>query len=167
MKNQTVVILMFLLLPVVNFGQQNQNGQAYSIENIKAYLYLDTKGTLSRDITDNFSLFNTVIGEGDAGSPSHSTMVVVKIRRNYRQDMETRKIRLIATEQGKPKLDKTIDFSVYDNNYTYYAAFWLYDTGCGSVTLTAEILNDKSGKSKKSPTIESKMEKTIDFGCGE
>lgn len=167
MKKLFLIIFVLFVTSVAGIAQPKQEPLPYAIDSIKAYLYLNTKGEMSKEITDNFLLFNTIIGEGDAGSPSHATMVVVKINRKFEMGSETRKIRLTATIDGLPLLTQTLDFSLYDNDYAYYAAFMLQNTGCGAVKLVAEIINEKMVNKKKVQTVESKSERVIDYRCGE
>jgi hypothetical protein len=138
--------------------------QGYEISSIRAYLYHEDSGTLSsQDIIalPKGSLWNTIIGEGAAGSPSHATMVVVEISGKPGSYEPKRKVELIAYERGKNKilkLKKTYDIGVLSSQGRYLAAFWLYDTGCAPIEILAQIIGQ--------PSV-SKVEKQIDFECGE
>jgi hypothetical protein len=134
----------------------------YKITAIKAMLFYEQKGTFSRDILakPEMSLWNTVIGEGEAGSPSSSTMVVVEVTGKGGADAPTpaRKVELTATASGKVLLKRAVDISLLEDTGKFYAPFWLYDTGCGRIKLSARIVGQ---------TQPSAMTKTIPFECGE
>jgi hypothetical protein len=141
------------------------NTPPYKITAIKAFLYYDQKGTFSENIIDNpdfNTLWNTVIGEGSAGSPSNATMVVVEITGKAGTYEMSRQIEFIATEtdqQGKKtKFKRTCEIGILNENGKYFAAFWLYDTGCIPLKLSARIVGQSQA---------SKMEKKIEFNCGE
>lgn len=140
----------------------------YKIESIKAFLYYnqnkatkDTSvaGTYSPNIIDNdsISLWNVIIGEGDAMGCSDQTMIVVEISGNPK-DYTRRQLRFKAVSEGKVLLSKKMEFAILDSNSKYYATYLLYDTGCNKIKVSAEIF----GK-----IIESKMEKMINYECGE
>src|SRR5919202_6847730 len=72
----------------------------YKITGIKAMLFFEQKGTFSDDILSrpNIALWNTVIGEGDAGIPSNSTLVLVEVSGEHNpNELPNRKVELIAT----------------------------------------------------------------------
>ena len=133
----------------------------YKVTGIKAMLFYDGKGTFSRDVLakPDFSFWNTVIGEGDAEGPSNSTLVLVEISGNPSRDEASppRKIEFTATASGKVVLKRTSDIGLFANG-KFYAGFWLYDTGCQPIRISARIIGQ---------TQPSSMSKTIPFKCGE
>lgn len=133
----------------------------YKITALKAMLFYDEKGTFSDDIIaeTNLSLWNTIIGEGSAGSPSNSTLVLVEVSGQYNPDAAApnRKVELTATASKKIILKRLSDIGIGKSG-KYYAAFWLYDTGCEPIRLSTRIV----GQSQPST-----MTKTIPFKCGE
>lgn len=136
----------------------------YELSSLKAYLYHEESGTVStKDIISlpKGSLWNTTIGAGAAGSPSHATLVVVEITGKPGSYEPKRKVELIAQETGKTKtlkFKKTAVLGGLSREGKYFAAFWLYDTGCVPIVLSARLLG-QSGVSKSG--------KVIDFSCGE
>ncbi|HKC63852.1 MAG TPA: hypothetical protein VKB86_09455, partial [Pyrinomonadaceae bacterium] len=104
----------------------------FKITAIKAMLFYDGKGTFSDDLftQPNLALWNTIIGEGSAGSPSNSTLVLVEVSGKYDPNSVTpnRKVVFTATESGKILLSKSIIISMGKDG-KFYAPFWLYDTG--------------------------------------
>lgn len=168
MKTKQILLsAVIILCGALAFGQGKN--APYKIERIKAFLYYNTNksmdtpqvaGTLSENLIDNDSmmLWNTIIGEGSAQGMSNQTFVVVEISGNPK-DYVSRDIRLTALLGKKVALRQSQSFAILDQNNRYYAAFMVYDTGCGKLTLTAEILNKQ--------LVESKLKKTIAFNCGE
>jgi hypothetical protein len=133
----------------------------YKIMGIKAMLFYDGKGTFSRDVLakPDFSFWNTVIGGGDAEGPSNSTLVLVEISGNPSRDEASppRKIEFTATAAGKVVLKRTSDIGLFKDG-KFYSGFWLYDTGCQPIKISARILGQMQPSS---------MSKTIPFKCGE
>jgi hypothetical protein len=167
MKKTLFSVLLLLSTAVCISAQQTKSSVPYSIDSIQAYLYYESTGTFSKEITEDFTLWNTIIGEGSAEHPSNSTLVKVKLSRKFKEGSFNRKIRLTASIEGKVLLKQTLDFSLYDENYCYYAGFWLYDTGCGQLKLSAEIIEEKTIQGKPSQKLEAKRDKIIPFNCGE
>jgi len=134
----------------------------YKISAIKAMLFYDGKGTFSRDVLarPDFTFWNTIIGEGDAEGPSNSTLVLVEVTGNPspNEPSPSRKVEFIAVASRKILLKRTTDIGLFGDNGKFYTAFWLYDTGCQPVKITARII----GQSQPSS-----MSKTIPFACGE
>jgi hypothetical protein len=167
MKRLIFSLILIALAAITNYAQQNKSTVPYAIDSIKAYLYYETQGSFSNEITNDFALWNTIIGEGSAGFPSNSTFVKVKISRKFNQGDFYRKIRLTATIEQKTVLKQSIDFTLYGNDYTYYAGFWIYNTGCGQLKLTAEIIEEKTVQGKATQKVEAKRDRIIPFECGE
>jgi hypothetical protein len=135
---------------------------AYRITAIKAMLFYDDKGTFSRDVLAKpaFTFWNTIIGEGDAEGPSNSTLVLVEIAGNpsRNEPLPLRKVEFTATSSRRVVLQRTADIGLFGDDGKFYAAFWLYDTGCQPVRIAARILGQKQASSLKA---------TIPFACGE
>ena len=133
----------------------------YKITAIKAMLFYDGKGTFSRDVLakSDFTFWNTVIGEGDAEGLSNSTLVLVEISGNPSPNEASppRKIEFTATASGKVVLKRASDIGLFTDG-KFYAGFWLYDTGCQPIKISARIIGQ---------TQPSSMSKTIPFKCGE
>ena len=134
----------------------------YKITAVKAMLFYDGSATFSRDVLakPSFSFWNTIIGEGDAGAPSNSTLVLVEVARNApsNDDLPPRKVELTATVPRKPPFKRTVEIGLFGNGGKFYAAFWLYETGCEPVTLVARIIGQTQ------PSI---VTRKIPFDCGE
>lgn len=139
--------------------------QKLSIANMQARLFFENTGKFSPDVfTNQVNLWNTTI-EGDSREgASESMLVVVEIRAEGEGLIpRNRKVELIAryriadqSGRGKPAFfTKTMTINI-GSDYKYFAAFWIYDTGCHPVDLTARIIGQRG-----------RLKKTINFGCGE
>lgn len=134
----------------------------YKITAIKAKLFYDGTGTFSRDVLSkpDFTFWNTIIGEGDAEGPSNSTLVLVEVsgKPSPNEPPPSRKVEFTAIESGKVLMKRTIDIGLFGDNGRFYAAFWLYDTGCEPIKISARIVGQIQPSS---------LTKTIPFACGE
>ena len=148
-------------------GAQGQRTPApYKISAMRAMLFYDKTGTFSKDILadPNIALWNTIIGEGDSGGASSQTMVVVELSGRPEDYAPTRKIEFSATYVGRGaaarqnNVRRTADTGIFGQDGKFYAAFWLYDTGCTPVKLTARV----TGQARPAS-----LSKTINFRCGE
>ena len=125
------VILLTLLSFTSKLGATTNSGKAapqppFKITAIKAMLFFDEKGTFSDDLLTqpNLSLWNTIIGEGSAGSSSNSTLVLVEVSGKYNPDeaAPNRKVEFTATASKKIVLKRLADIRIGENG-KYYAAF--------------------------------------------
>jgi hypothetical protein len=157
-----LVLLAFSSTSNVTAASRRPATPPYKITAIKAMLYYEQKGTFSRDIlaAPEMTLWNTIIGEGGAGSPSGSTMVVVEVTGKAEGDGPSppRKVELTATASGKVLLKRAVDIGLLEETGKFYGAFWLYDTGCNRIKLSARVVGQ---------TQPSAMTKFIPFQCGE
>jgi hypothetical protein len=133
----------------------------YKITAIKAMLFYDGKATFSRDVLTkpDFSFWNTIIGEGDAEGPSNSTLVLVEISGNPSRNEASplRKVEFTAIAAGKVILKRASHIGLFADG-KFYAGFWLYDTGCQPIKISARIIGQAQPSS---------MSRTIPFRCGE
>jgi len=147
------------ILSLLAFGALSATVPDFKIVSISAYLFYNHSGTFSENLIDNedFILWNIVIGEGSAAEPSDATLVVVEVK-GTPGSYEIRQVELIAGAGEQVILSETSEIGVLGEDGIYRAGFWLYGTGCLPVKLAAAI---------KGQTKESKLEKVIDFACGE
>jgi hypothetical protein len=132
------------------------------IEAIRAYLFYNHTGTTSGDVLakKDIALWNTIIGEGYAGSPSDSTFVIVEISGRDISATRHAKVNIVVTDfSGKQIANVTRGFSIYDNFRRSYIPLVIPDTGCGRVTVSAKLV----GKGFDPSSIA----QTIPFECGE
>ena len=138
-----------------------QTKVAPKIVAIRAQLFHDATGTFSQDILSqkDLALWNTIIGEGSAGAASTSTFVTVEISgRNLA--VGATKVEITATGNKSRLIQKRlIAVDIYDERTKFVAPFWLYDTGCEPIKITARLIG--AGAPRTAVT------KTIPFACGE
>ena len=158
-----------LLLLVVASSTFSQSGgpkprpaPPHKITAIKALLFYSDKGSFSRDVLakPDFTLWNTIIGEGDAEGPSDAMLVLVEVTGSPspNEPSPRRAVEFTAVASGKILLKRTKEIDLFGEDGKFYAPFWLYETGCHPVKLTARI----SGQAKPSS-----LSKTVPFACGE
>jgi hypothetical protein len=150
--------LIFFLFISPAFSQKTPG---YKISSLRAKLFFYQTGDFSENIVDNKkyqNLWNTTIGEGDAGSPSEALLVLVEIAGTPGSYESTRKVHLIATEGKKTILNKNAELGILSEKGRCFAGFWLYDTGINPIQLSAEIIGQADRP---------RLSKTIDFQGGE
>lgn len=132
----------------------------YRITAVRAQLFYSDRGTLSGDVLapPGKTLWNTVIGEGESGGPSNSTLVVVEVTGAPGSYEPDRSVELVATAEGKVVLRGTAQTAVLNTRGRMYAGFWLPDTGCKRIRLAARMRG-------QTPALE--MRREIPFDCGE
>jgi hypothetical protein len=138
---------------------QRKRTPSFRLVSIKAFLYYNQDRSFSPNVVDNhdFQLYNVFIGEGSAKSPSASTMVVVEVAGPPGGDNFS-KVRLVARENGRVKLDRTVAVEELGRAGRSFVAFWLYDTGASPIKLSATLLGQSPSRS---------IEKTLPFQTGE
>lgn len=138
----------------------------FKITALRAKLFYESSGAFSKDILadPNISLWNTIIGEGDAGGASSSTLIIVEVTGKPGAYESTCKIEFTATykQNGQNSREtvvrRTTETGILNTNGKFYAAFWLYETGCYPVKLAARLIGQ---------TQPSVIKRTINFQCGE
>ncbi len=132
----------------------------YRITAVRAQLFYSDRGTFSGDVLapPGKTLWNTVIGEGESGGPSGSTLVVVEVTGAPGSYEPDRSVELVATAEGRTLLRGTAQTAVLNTRGRMYAGFWLPDTGCKRIRLAARL---------RGQTPASETRKEIPFDCGE
>jgi hypothetical protein len=128
------------------------------VSGISAKLYYDESGTFSKDILadPNFALWNTIIGEGSAGSPSHSVLIEVESTGDGRPSVVHNEVLTITTQiSGRPPVVHRFSTLAFSANGKNYEGVLINDTGCVPVTISAYVDRQQAVKKK------------IDFECGE
>lgn len=146
-----------------------QKPYSFKVTDIKARLFYDFLGTFSPEDVINdkeFTLFNTVIADGDAESPSETTLVLIEITSGSIDDRSGPQ--LVVEARGDKNIllyrkSTFIGFLDKKEGLKKYVPFILYDTGCFEIKVTAKLYRDNR---RKSPLL-SQMTKTIPFVCGE
>ena len=160
-KNLKLISLTTAFLFLTTVSAYSQTKTAPKITAIRAQLFYDHNGTFSDDLLTmkELALWNTIIGEGSAGSPSTSTFVTIEISgRNLA--VGSTKVEITATgDKNRIIQKKLIDVDIYDERTKFYAPLWLYNTGCEAIKISARLIGKTAPKTVVS--------KTIPFACGE
>lgn len=112
----------------------------------QAFLLNGATGRLSTDVlAGSTQLGNVVSGEFS----STSTLVVVKVALGADAPLpQQARVRLLATVTGKkpgrPLLDSTAKLGAIGSDGSAYVGFWLADTGCKPISLTATLIGARS-----------------------
>jgi len=133
----------------------------YTIGGLEAKLFYDGTATFSRNVLAEpaFRFWNTIIGEGEAEGPSNSTLLLVQVSGNPSEDVipPRRTVEITAKSGRQTLLKKSMEIGLFKDG-KYYAAVWLYDTGCMPIDVTARLTGQK---------LRAVAKATIPFACGE
>lgn len=118
-------------------------------------------GSFSENIVDNneFILYNTIIGEGSAAANSDQTIFRVEISSNKGVNFYGKIKFTIQDENRKTILLKENEVYQSKAGSKYYFIHVLDNPGCGILYINATLYDQDQ--------VISKMEKSLDFGCGE
>jgi hypothetical protein len=128
------------------------------IDAVTARLYYAHTGTLSKPIGENSGLWNTIIGGGGAEEPSNATLIEAVVSGKAGDYVPATYVDLLVTDtKTKKRIGKQSEaVGVLSNTGRFHLGFWLRDTGCTPLTITATL----RGSSEKT-TIR------VPFECGE
>lgn len=171
MKKLFFLSCLFVILFCLPTTAQQPKPKPYSfkITDIKARLFYDfAEKFSSQDIINdkNFTLFNTVIGEGDAEGFSETTLGVIEITYGGIDDRNGGQLVIEARGYKNKLLFRRSTFVSYVDKtpgLKKYVPFIIYDTGCAEITITAKLYKDDQ---PKSPLL-NQMTKKIPFVCGD
>jgi len=166
------IVASMISLAVVNARAQSREltrvPQKLSITAMRANLFYENSGTFSKDVfTNEVNLWNTTIEGASREGASESMLVVVEIKmepgawtpslREMKSVQLTARYRIAdRSGYGKPAyFNKTLRINIGSDD-KFFAGFWLYETGCHPVHLTARIIGQKH-----------LVRKTINLRCGE
>ena len=127
---------------------------------LRAMLFYNDRGTFGPDlIAHPVALWNTIIGEGQSGGASNATLVVAVVSGEAGSYVPERKVALTVTGGGRTLVQRTVETSVLNRQGRSYVGFWVYDTGCGRLRLSARIVGQTPARAP--------VTATIPFECGE
>lgn len=157
-----VIPLLALLAPAVAHAEDKKpTPPPYGIAAIRAFMFLEESGTIDpRDMTDGkVTLWNTIIGEGDAKGPSSTTVIQVELAgptfANTSGSLE-----LVVTADGKKLLKQKVGVdTLFSEGAKLVVPFLVYNTGCDELAITATYTTPGKKKVKKTATVP--------FSCGE
>jgi hypothetical protein len=170
----TLVLSMLLVGASIESIAKEGAGQkpSFKISSLKAQLFFEDKGSFSSDVSEEDegppyvhpTLWNTPLHDEDR---STSMLVTIEIS-GEAFSLPERKLEFTARyipwekEAGAIVVKKVLPIAMIGSAgkqvTRFNAGFWLYDTGCNPVQLTARIV----GQSEPSLT-----KRVIKFGCGE
>lgn len=168
-KWQLTIAACFIVLTALTSQAQPQEmpmrPMQLSLTTMRAMLFFENTGKFSPDVfTNEVNLWNTPIEGASREGASESMLVVVEVKATGPGFYpEGRKVQLTAryriadvSGHGKPAFfSKTMRISIGSDD-KFFAGFWLYETGCHPVELTARIIGQKGA-----------LRKTINLRCGE
>ncbi len=133
---------------------------AYRLSAMKAMLFYEHSATFSGDLLSQrgLSLWNTIVGEGDAKEPAHAVLVTVRVTGEAGSFEPTRRVELAARTENRVILRQAQDIGVLNAEGRTHVGFWLYGVGCSKVRLRARLV----GQATESPRTGE-----IPFECGE
>jgi hypothetical protein len=138
----------------------------YSIADIQAHLYYQESGAFdTANITADASptLWNTIIGEGSAKSPSGATLVLVKLNGRWVPRAHAPQLRVtVQLDSGGPVLlDQAVSLdALFTEGPSVWVPFIALGTGCGVTQISAALV-DAQGRTQTT------LARTIPFHCGE
>jgi hypothetical protein len=146
-----LAIALLLALPLTA-GAAGSGGR---ITAVRAMLFHNQTGQFSKDILpDPKAALNDAL-------PFHSTLVVVEVSGPPNGVSGSSVDFAVRRGKGKVAPDKisrqTELIPGFSDKGRYYASFWLYDTACDPVQITATLRGDEANK----------WEKVIPFDCSE
>ena len=133
----------------------------YQITDVRVHLFYSREGTFSANLvgTRNMnSLWNTIIGAGQAGGASSATLVVVEVSGQPGSYGGESSVELVVRGTKKEILRRRQSLDVLSDKGKGYVGFWLYETGCEPLRTSAKLV----GKTKSNP-----VSVEIPFRCGE
>ena len=157
MRIRTCVVLLAVTLTGATPPPESR-ARAVELLGIHAKLYYPESASFSRDILaePRFSLWNAIIGEGDAEAPSNATLVTVELRGDPGSYGDRATVRLRAVARGRVLVNRATELGRFGTNGRQAVGFWIYDTGCDAIDLTATL-------STRPDTLRAR----IPFECGE
>lgn len=152
-----------LTIAVVSAASSCPAHAQVAIDEIRAQLFLERSGKLSENLVGGKkALFNTVIGEGDAGEPADAILVTLAFtgaRNTKSSDKIARDLASITVKQQAKTGEKILLRRVYGGflfgeTGRIHKAFLLDNATCAPLEIEVKV-----GRSRK--------EAKLDFACGE
>ena len=131
--------------------------QPIAVSSIEVRLFMADTGQFSEPVPEKSLLWNTIIGEGDAGGSSSSTLVKVLVSGppGKFDKRATVSLKVAKPDSGERPAALNKSLGVFNAEGRQYVAFWLANTGCEELLVSARV---GAGKS---------VDQTIPFKCGE
>lgn len=156
MRKCASIIVAGSFLCISSLSLAAETAGAY-LTNPSVRLWYEETGRLSENIAPprKFTLWNTIIGEGDAEEHANDALFTIDVKSDGEQNI-AQPVTLIATDSHGKVLAKRVVASVLTSESgSVTPALWVRDVGCaGTVNFTAQI-----GTAKRSVRLS--------FDCGE
>jgi hypothetical protein len=139
------------------------NHSSYRVAAIRAMLFYTDSGTFSPDLLTYKGLINlwnvpaNQRADHEIGGPSNATLVVIEIRGPSDSYIPNRRVDFRATTAKKVLSHRSSDIYLSGTGVGYLA-FWLTDTGCEPIQLSARLIGQAEA---------SRQSAEIPFHCGE
>lgn len=154
---------------------QAQSGAkaGFAIERIEARLYFHGSGKFSKVLDAKTPLHNTIIGEGGAGEPSVATFVTVVVAGSALDNAMSHVLLEVTDVDGnkrKPVLKQRAPVGfLNESQKKSQVGFWLYDTGCGNLEISARLGNERFKEPRGLHPAEygKPVTQMLNFRCGE
>jgi hypothetical protein len=132
----------------------------YELTALRVRLFYSDRGAFSEDLLDkpDLALWNTPIGEGDAGAPSSSLLVVAEVSGAAGSYEAGRGVELTAATGRKTVLRRAVPLDLLGKEGRTYVGFWLYGTGCEHLRLAVRLVGQSASSQRMAE---------IPFKCGE
>ncbi|HKP38216.1 MAG TPA: hypothetical protein VJT71_15260 [Pyrinomonadaceae bacterium] len=163
-RSAGVLVLLFLTVDAGAESSAATSQEKLRLAGMRAMLFYQTNGNFSADVfTGQVNLWNTVIEGASREGASESMLVVVQVDGESNLGSRPKSVELVAryriadqSGRGIPAFFKK-SLRIYPGtDKKFFAAFWLYQTGCHPVDLTARIVGQTQ-----------RLRKTINLGRGE
>jgi hypothetical protein len=159
-----LAIALCLVLAALTGKAQSRRTEKPRLAGMRAMLFYETNGKFSPDIfTNQVNLWNTVIEGTSREGASESMLVILEVAGDLDLVPEGKTVELTAryrienkSGRGIPAFFRKSMRINLGTDHKFFAGFWLYQTGCHPVELTARILGQKE-----------RIHKTINLRCGE
>jgi hypothetical protein len=160
---------LFLLLIVVlamSFSIFAQAKTSHKIADVQAFLMYEENGEMSKNILGgDFTLWNVIIGEGDAEGHSSSTFVKVVISTDGKEIKTDPVIQFsaVSSDGKRVKYNKIFEYQFPTEGASKtFVPFLLHDTGCQKIVMTMKLV-----ERNKPTVVYQTVKKEIPFNCGE
>jgi hypothetical protein len=158
MTTQAKLIAIAVLLASSCSQSQSPPKFPSKVRAVTARLFYENTGSLSEDILakPNLNLWNTIIGEGESGGPSRSTLITVEVDGDGSPNAVHKEVLTVVTqEKGKPEIRHIVRNLFFENSGKSFQGVWLNDTGCLPIQIAVQL-------DKQTP-----IKKKIYVNCGE
>jgi hypothetical protein len=130
-----------------------------TLDKVSTHLYYHESGTVDDREASGLTLWNTIIGEGDATSPSSAIFVRATV--SGAETLTAGAVELVVTA-GKKRLSRqrvSLDAYAATRGQAMTVPFVLYGTGCESIAVKVTVLAGKR-------TVGTRQ-LVLPFSCGE